>query len=139
MKQESARKGWLSATATITCRYIKGKVPDSWLSESKKQIPAYANPKYPGVLIHRRYDREGNYICWTFTHEPSGYSMVDRHYTKYRTLSDAVRAFMCHAAHINWDRPKAEIEQDPAARAAALKLSEEPYRDDRKRCRSPKS
>jgi len=108
--EKKAVKGWKKDQGKIV--FAKNKTI---------KIEVYKNKEYPGIMIHRRYGAEEQLESgWVISHELSGSKISQSFYTSVRK---AVKAFLDHAAKVNWNRPAAEISEDPEAKKAYSDLN----------------
>jgi hypothetical protein len=108
-EEKKAVKGWKKGS---------GKIRLS--SEKTLAIEVYRNENYPGIMINRSYNTHGQLMSgWTISHDLSGLRLGDKRYSNMRK---AVKAFLEHAANVNWNRPEKEIVADPEARTAHYNL-----------------
>ncbi|MEW6663043.1 MAG: hypothetical protein ACOY9Y_02285 [Bacillota bacterium] len=102
--EKTATKEWKRSSGKIT--FEKGHLT----------VDVYRNANYPGVMIHRHYKPNGELQSgWVISHELSGLKLGS---IVYNNMRKAVKAFLEHAANVNWDRPKEEILADPEAKTA---------------------
>lgn len=108
--EKRAIKDWKKSTGWI-------KMPEN----KKLKIEVYQNKKYPGIMIHRGYTHLGQLISkWSISHESSGLRISCKNYPN---LRKAVKAFLDHAANVDWGRPENEILECPKARKAIEALN----------------
>lgn len=104
LDEKKAAKDWKKGTGTI--RVNEGKTAT---------VEVYRNSRYPGVVIHRQYGAPGEILKkWNITHELSGLSIS----SGYSNMRKAVKAFLEHAADVNWNMPEAELVKDTKVRTA---------------------
>ncbi len=107
--EKKAAKGWVKGTGELKIR-----------KDNPITVEVYRNEKYPGVMIHRVYGYNSDLLPgYTLSHEKSGLIIGG----KWSNMRKAVKAFLDHAAKVNWDRPTEEILKDPEAVEAAKKLN----------------
>lgn len=100
--------------------WVKGSGEVRFNPKQTITVDAYRNKKYPGVTIHRSYVITGDLIKgWSISHELSGLRLD----SGYSNMRKAVKAFIEHAANVDWNRTEAEVTTDPEARAACIRLS----------------
>lgn len=101
--------------------WVKGKGFVVVYEGKKAEVQVYRNKEYPGVILHREYAGEKVISkTWVISHEITGLRLANKMFSN---MSKAAKAFVTHAAGVDWNREAKEIVKDEQAKKAYAELN----------------